>query len=122
MSVSALIFSEKLNAMSRTSFSHIDDFGIDEQRDHDHSRLSNVPKNERSSRMNILPDTDSDTLTNTMPDTDNVDLTPKHKINTPILEETESTLEAEVLRSRRGRARCIGIAALMIFLSRRNLI
>ena len=57
--------------------------------------------------MNILPDTDSDTLTNTAPDTDNVDLTPKHKIRTPILEETESTLEAEVLRSRRGRARCI---------------
>ena len=73
--------------------------------DQSYSRLSSVPKNEGSSRINILPDTDSDTLTNTMPDTDNVDLTPKHKINTPILEETESTLEAEVVRSRRGRAR-----------------
>ena len=103
-----LLSSEKLSKMYCTSFSHRDDFGIEEQSDHDHhSRLSNVPKNERSSRMNILPDTDSDTLTNTAPDTDNVDLTPKHKINSPILEETESTLEAEVVRSRRGRARCI---------------
>ena len=62
------------------------------------------PPHERLSRVTVRQDTDSDTLTNTVPDTDNVDLTPKHKINTPILEETESTLEAEeMVRSRRGR-------------------
>ena len=84
-------------------------YGIDEQSLRGGlSRLSdNLPKTERPSRMHYHPDTDSDTLTNTVADTDNLDLTPKHKINTPILEETESTLEAEVLRSRRGRARCI---------------
>ena len=31
------------------------------------------------------------------------DLTPKHAINTPIIEETESNLEAEILRSRQSR-------------------
>ena len=32
-----------------------------------------------------------------------VDLTPKHQINTPIIEETDSVLEAEILRSRQSR-------------------
>ena len=67
-----------------------------------------MPTNERLSRVNVRQDTDSDTLTNTVPDTDNVDLTPKHKINTPILEETESTLGADdVVRSQRGRKGCV---------------
>ena len=32
-----------------------------------------------------------------------MDLTPKHQIKTPIIEETESVLEAELLRSRQSR-------------------